>query len=456
MGSLAYDFLLDSFLFDEDRLADEFRSVSDEELVKELRRYREHCVGNAGAMSDEVRLRTSLLKMVAPVGEVPVRLLKQASLYVEQFVIDDPLFGVGYQPTEDARVFSNFAGLGQFEVDREGVAQAVRTLKSLTPMIAADYVKVLPFSYLFEPPTKVPIHWPASIEDGPEAIRWLRQHATIHPVESSESGLRILPAKPNLAPREKIVVQFAGGIGGVRLYQYSSVQLDPARPIEDEQRLPIVIQRQRPSRRMFNAWVTQSVDRAAQDFYNECATQARIASDLQAAQMTGAPLEFELLQRAYGVRRNLQTDVANTLMRMELPFLGGLDNAAIMSVRQDYGESFANFRIELEKQLRGFGMMTDEAAIAAKVREVAHELGTVQVQHLRSELKSVTEKAIFAPAFTGIAGLALSALLGNLAPGIAGGMTALGQAVSAIAERRATRRKHPAFFLWEAMRRSGG
>ena len=41
MGSRIYDFLTDSFLFDESLIREELRRVPDAEIQKELQRYRE-------------------------------------------------------------------------------------------------------------------------------------------------------------------------------------------------------------------------------------------------------------------------------------------------------------------------------------------------------------------------------------------------------------------------------
>lgn len=55
MGSLTYDFLTESFLFSDDLITEQFKTVSDSELEKELRRYREFCLSRETELFSEIR-----------------------------------------------------------------------------------------------------------------------------------------------------------------------------------------------------------------------------------------------------------------------------------------------------------------------------------------------------------------------------------------------------------------
>ncbi len=451
MGSPVYDFLLDSFLFDDDRLEDGFRQESEEELEKELNRYREYCIANATAMEEEVRARRSVLKMVVPTGGMPASLLKQGGLYVEQYVVDDPLFRLGYRRGPEGDAAAQMMGFGERTAKREEIVEAVRYLKQITPMVAADYVKVLPFSLLFEPPSKVPIRVPDSSLEVSEAVKWLQERATIHPVEAEDGRVTVLPSKPSLAPRGRIAVRFDGTDD---IYPFQYMQMQVLDVDKDSRRFRAAMNPERPDRRTFEHWKVQSVRSAAENYHRRLGIAAQVAASLDAAQVVQTPLEFSLLKRIYGIDHTLQVEVADALLRIELPFLEGLSAEAIMSVRRDYGEEFANFRVELERQLREFATMDDQQAIAKRAREVAHELGTVQARHLENELKTLRERTIFKPAAIGLATLGVSALLANPFGVAAAAVGAVGVAANVLVERRAGRRRHPGFFLWEAQRRS--
>ena len=54
MGSIAYDFLTESFLFKENEIVDEFKSFTTDEIASELRRYREHTLRNLSSLRSEI------------------------------------------------------------------------------------------------------------------------------------------------------------------------------------------------------------------------------------------------------------------------------------------------------------------------------------------------------------------------------------------------------------------
>jgi hypothetical protein len=54
MGSILYDFLSESLLFDEARIAHRFTGLSDSELRNELALYREYCVNNVAELRREI------------------------------------------------------------------------------------------------------------------------------------------------------------------------------------------------------------------------------------------------------------------------------------------------------------------------------------------------------------------------------------------------------------------
>jgi hypothetical protein len=72
-------------------------------------------------------------------------------------VVYDPLFALTKASTEHSKVFNEFLGMEDTSLDKAHVARTLHYLKALTPMVAADYVKLLPTSYFFEPPDELPL-----------------------------------------------------------------------------------------------------------------------------------------------------------------------------------------------------------------------------------------------------------------------------------------------------------
>src|SRR5258706_12718918 len=92
MGTRIFDFLADSLLFDKTYLADAYSAIPERELRQELDRYREFCIDHRDELAAEV-LKTDRFRLFPGVERsTDLTLLKQTSLYVEQYLLDDPLF----------------------------------------------------------------------------------------------------------------------------------------------------------------------------------------------------------------------------------------------------------------------------------------------------------------------------------------------------------------------------
>lgn len=159
MGSILYDFLDDSVLFAERNIENSFRNISDKELFTELQRYREFCLENMSALADEIESTDSNLRVFSGVEELPISLLKQSAFYVEQLVLRDPLFVEARPPHNPSKVFNQYLGLNYNEIDRKKLTSTISMLKQLSPMIAANFIKLFPTSYFFESPEETPIYY---------------------------------------------------------------------------------------------------------------------------------------------------------------------------------------------------------------------------------------------------------------------------------------------------------
>jgi hypothetical protein len=111
MGSKVYDFLTESFLFDESLIAEGFASVSEDEIREELRRYREYWLSNTSEIEKEVRVDDARVNLFSGLGRTDLKLLKQTALYVGQQIVTDPLFDLGRERNADADTLSAVFGL---------------------------------------------------------------------------------------------------------------------------------------------------------------------------------------------------------------------------------------------------------------------------------------------------------------------------------------------------------
>src|SRR5690349_14303241 len=92
MGSKTYDFLTDSFLFDSSLVDEQFSSVNETDINRELQRYREFCLSIVPDLYAEISSDPSSLKVFSGTKRVRLDLLKQSAFYIHQHVLYDPLF----------------------------------------------------------------------------------------------------------------------------------------------------------------------------------------------------------------------------------------------------------------------------------------------------------------------------------------------------------------------------
>ena len=66
-----------------------------------------------------------------------------------------------------------------------------------------------------------------------------------------------------------------------------------------------------------------------------------------------------------------------------------------MNIRDNDGEAFENFRIDLEKRLREIRLIDDPQLLQSKVKEINHELEVIQVQKINAKMRELKKKALF-------------------------------------------------------------
>ena len=71
MSNVAFDFLTESFLFDEKYIEEGFRRVSDQELFLELQKYRKHIQENYVSIIEETQDENELNVTIESSGKLP-------------------------------------------------------------------------------------------------------------------------------------------------------------------------------------------------------------------------------------------------------------------------------------------------------------------------------------------------------------------------------------------------
>lgn len=453
MGSLTFDFLTDSFLFRDSWIQANFSMVSEQELVDELNRYREFCLSRQAEFDNEVLKNESILKMVSGVETPALTLLKQSAFYVEQYVINDPIFSFGYRNSEISQEMNSYMGLDKQPIDKADLARIISYVKSLTPMVAADYVKFLPIDHALEPPEQLPILHSENLFSNvlsEELFQFFAQRAVI-------KSLGRIPGKAGLIqldtlkPCREILVNFENHTSAS--YGYILQQIKDFRILDEETgefQMAVHIPDEPPERDYFENWVSQSFHLSCKKLYEEIFFKNLVASRCRASYLCESRFVFDLLNQFFPTKNNITTNTANVLLNIELPFLQDVDISALMNIRMNYGEEFQNFRLHLDKQFKDLRLIKDPEELKLKAENALHEIAEVQTHAIKQKISQFRKTQL----------LDAVVLLGSLFTSIHTGEWGIAAAVAAargykpFIDASSQVRQNPAFFLWEVLRSS--
>lgn len=450
MGSKVFDFLTESFLFDDSLIRDRFDGVSEGEILKELERYREFCLSSFAELEQEVLSNTSNLKLFSGVRQVAPGLLKQTGFYVEQHILYDPLFELTLRSDKNDQALDALFGLKRDPFDKLRLAQVTSYLKSLTPMVAANYVKLLPTSYLFEPLDQIPFRYSATgfADVLPEPLmRFFHDNAIVESIKVVDGKMTI---DGSFELGRDIHIRFRDhGVDDARGYKLAKQYVKSKD--EETRRVDSIIfsTEEPPDQATFDRWVFQSINQTAEHFYRRVFLENTFAVKYGASYMTKSPLVFKLLEQVIPVEGTIQTNTVNALLNMKLPFIDHVDVETLMKVRTEEGEAFQSFRLELDKQLRELRTIEDPEALKIKLENVAHELGEVQVHQINQKV-AYLKKRIFAEASIAAGGLLTAVQSGGLTLPLS--LLAAFQGYKSAAEYQRQKRENPAFFLWKVLK----
>lgn len=448
MGSILFDFLTESLFFNPVHIDEQFQAVAEEDLAKELASYREFCLAHLLELQGEANSPGSVLRVYAGQHRTSIAELKRSAFYVEQYVLPDPLFRLTRPTTPFSKAFRASLSIPAKGIDREALTEAVKYLRDLTPMVAPNYVKFLPVSYLFEPPDELPIYYSENEFIDllrPDVMAFFREHAMTQRLTKANGGWLM----EELDVCRAISVQFRDDdtphVSIYHLFEQQLVKTDDVTGVVTfRQYMPDTL----PSRPYFDRWVRQSVHRTAAEYYYELTTEMLVTAQLGASYLSSSPFKHEVLQRFFPTTDGVTTRTADTFLNLELPFLDHVDTETLMQVRNNDGEVFQSFRHELERQFWDLQGESDPEKRRLRAEKVIFELGTVQHSALSMKVKDLRRGAL-AQATIITATLIGSIALGGLA--VLAPIIAAANGINTAINYRKETRHNPAFFLWKVM-----
>jgi len=457
MGTVIFDFLVDSFLFKDSLFKSRYKNIPDKEILNELSKYRQFCIKYLGKVQQEIKENDSL-RIFSGMEMPTIALLKQSAFYVGQYIIDDPIFKLTSPSRDVDKVVNEFLKIENQDLDRERLSNAVFYMKNLTPMVMANYVKFLPVSYLFEPSEGIPIlASDCGFSDSlPEPlIEFFTKNAIIGSVDivgSSRNSRHINLKAPK--PCREIMIQFKNHVNTG--YGYVLLEIIPFQEsqVEDQSEWGMYLPSEAPNLEEFEAWVNQSFYLSSKNLYQKVLQKNIFATELGAYYLSESQFVFDLLSQHFPLKEiSIKQSTTNILMNIDkLPFLEKIDISTLMSVRMEYGDEFQNFRLNLEKHFREFRLIKSPDELKVKVDNALHEIYDVQVSQINSRLKQIKRTALITDSI-----ILLGSLIGTFQTG--GGSIPALAGIAATAVRGAKPffeyenqiRQNPAFFIWKAL-----
>jgi hypothetical protein len=448
VGSILYDFLGDSVLFNEAAIAQQYRGLTDGELTRELGRYREFCLEKHSELIAEASPVAGHMSLVASLGSTPIDLLRRGALYLDRFVIDDPLFPLSAE-RDDLQLAYTALVTGKpknLSVDRSDILRAVSYLKTITPFVAKDYVRVLPFSLRYEPPKALPILYSETLfrEALPDELRdFFKKRARIREVKRAEGRLLVMRDPPK-APCRGIGIEFEGddehAMYGYNLLQSAAEQVaDSHGRFRFKMRLPDTP----PDREQYETWVEQSLNQAASQSFRKITSSMAAAAKFDAMYLAPNRLAAEIADFALEGPQPVRPFVASQVLALDLPWLEAISADTLMEVRENDGEAFATFRVALEAKIRELRAVKDPDKLRVGTENAIHDLTETQVRLLDTKMKGLRDKMAADAVLVGL-GLAGAVQLGGLT--VLGAVGAAVHGFSVWQQYRSAMREHPGYF----------
>ncbi|MBK1990164.1 hypothetical protein A0J48_021990 [Sphaerospermopsis aphanizomenoides BCCUSP55] len=452
MGSQTFDFLTESFLFRDDFINDNFRTISEQEILQELDKYREFCLSKKSEIEEEVIKNTSNLNMLSGMEMPDLSLLKQSAFYVNQYIINDPIFSLGYRENEFTTAFKSSLGIIEEPLDRSTLSQVVSYVKQLTPMVSADYVKFLPINSFLEPPEQLPLLYSENLFSDilPQPLLdFFYNNTNIKSVERLPNYPQALRLNELQLCRE-IMISFNNHTDSGYFY----VLYEPDFELLDQEsgkfEAHMILPDEPPDIDFFRNWVTQSFNSSCKQIYDELFLKNVIASNYRASYLAESQFVFDLLSQFFPTKNNIPINTANIVLNMKLPFLENVDIAKIMEIRMNYGEEFQNFRVHLEKQFKDLRLVKDPQELKIKVENALHELTEVQIHAITQKMRQMRKTSLFVDGLI-LSGSLLAAIqTGEWSiAGLSAVLATVARGVKPFIDYENQIKQNPAFFLWK-------
>lgn len=450
MGSITYDFLADSLFLNANALKSNFADETDARLEKELIDYRQFCIDNLDQLTKEITEKTTPLSVFSSSEETPISILKQTALYLDQYVVADPIFRLTNLKSAGSKAMAQHLGFKD-GLSRESLRKGANYLKEIVPMVAGNFVKVFPVSYHFEKPKELPINLPIDYYNDilpREILDFFHKHARVSAMTPiGDSGYAIMDNQV-LEPCRAITIDFEQSFRqrGLLYFLMEMKVLsfdEKTSQATFTQYLPL----EPPEEEHFKVWVRQSINTSSKNYFDEIFGNIFISSKLNSNYICDNSFANELISKNFNPIDSIQSFTANQMLNIDLPFLENIGTDKLMAIREFDADIFTNFRLELEKQFRELRTITDPNQIKLKTENIFHELNDVQGRKIKLKMDHLKNQ-MFVNAVLAVGGLAGSISTGGVS--LLSTAVALGRGYKDFKDYQEKVKENPAYFLWKS------
>lgn len=343
MSKSLLHFINDSFLFQKKFVENQYSRFKDNQIEKELERYREFCLEYAN--KKEVDKQNLNILVEGTTHLVSQSFLKQTALYVHQVIINDPIFHFTLPRSKSSEAMNQYLGMEKTRIDRGDLSNAAKYMLEHKKALRSGFIDFLPISFLHEPPKEIPIkHSEILFSDvlPKELLNYFWENVKVTPIQQRD-GHWIIDSSAPLTPCRAIDISFPNDRHKSYPYMLFETQVlesdEKTGWVKFSQTLPETP----PSPEHFNNWVTQSINQSSRRYFDEVYTEISLASKLGTTYLTHSEFAYQLLQKSIPLSSDLKTDVLNLTMSLNLPLLENVALEHILEIREKDGETFENF-----------------------------------------------------------------------------------------------------------------
>lgn len=345
----------------------------------------------------------------------------------------------------------------QEKLDRDALVDALKYMKDSTLLVACNYVKYVPLSYLHEAPVQVPLTYDKNRfgKSIPESImELLRKNVKVYNLVT-RNGKMYVETEKKLTKGTGLWIEFpeCNSMSG-EFVQYCKPEIvkcdESTRTVVAKMSIPEQI-----SQYEFDNWLEQSVNRACLQLYQETYKELVLASSMNTMYLTQSVLRAQLMTQETKTT-STRSKIANMALKLNVPVWENSKIQDIISIRTDYGESFRNFRVGLGGELLQLSGIKDEEQLRQKLQEATYKINEIYINQIDQEIRSLVKSFGFDAMIT------MASLISNVcagqnnmlsAAGAMGAFYGVGSGMKDSLKLFSNIKTNPGFFLWKLSKR---